>query len=167
MSRWVGQAMQWDAMGPTCLNPIPSRRLFNLYLNTPRAEQKIHRFHYELIRRTDPWLAKQSFANFAWKPQVLAPNAVTAPATRGSISATDYRYTEFQNQYREIAARLLNPSDSDAFFDVFDRKKLENALKRAHKAPSTNRLKVVFGACAARILLTQGVKAHPVSFPKP
>jgi hypothetical protein len=165
MNRWVGQAMQWDATGPTCLNPIHGRRLLNKYLNTPRSEQKIHRFHHELIRRTDPWLAAQSFANYQWPSRVLPKGTSPVPATKGSITASDYRFAEIESQYRAIESFLLDPTNANGFFELYDRKKLERCLRRSRSAPTINRLKAILGACATRLCLRAGITPSPITFP--
>lgn len=162
MARWCGQAQRSDAMGSLAINPLASRRLFHRYFALTRTDRRHARIHYELIRRTDDWLAAQPFADYQWKPDI-SPNAPPAVGGKGGSFQKSLQLALWRDQGRAVEAFLLaetGPGASD-FFEVYSRRGLTRLVGRMARKPTHRKLKAIMAAAAIRLALSRGIEPRP------
>ena len=165
MHRWLGQAMQHDAIGDLSFNPLPSPHLLRHYRSLPIVERKLHRTHFELTRRVDDWLWRQPLANDRWSRHLLRGHGRPEPALRRRCFQILPQFRQWQAAEAQIAHFLLDGTD-DGFFDIIDRKHLEQRLALARAKPTLRPVEQMLGLVGMRAAL-QGIHARPMRMAAP
>ena len=161
MHRWLGQALQHDAIGELSFNPLPSPHLLRRYKRLPPHERKLHRVHFELIRRADDWLWRQPFANDRWAPHLPLGHGRPEPPLKRQFFDILPQFRQWQQGQAEMAHFLLDPQD-DGFFDIVDRRALEERLAQARAKPTLRPVEQMLGCAGMRAAL-QGITPRPMA----
>jgi len=161
MHRWLGQALQHDAIGDLSFNPLPSPHLLRHYRSMAIHDRKLHRTHFELIRRVDDWLWRQPLANDRWSPHLLLGHGRPEPPVKRRFFQILPQFRQWQAAEAQIADFLLDETD-DGFFDIIDRRNMQNRLAQARAKPTLRPVEQMLGLVGMRAAL-QGIVARPMS----
>lgn len=149
MQRWMGQVQLSNALATVMIAPIPSRSLLHLYRQLSLRDRQTERVHFELMRRCDPWLARQPFANDSWSPWLPQTRRFRTPAFTRSAHSRSRQIAYWQRYQDEIRAFLLNEAPS-ALFEILDPLALKDLLDRAGDTPDFVSLRAIFAAAGVR-----------------
>ncbi|MEZ4459645.1 MAG: hypothetical protein R3E66_07910 [bacterium] len=159
MHRWVGQTSQVDGFLGGSVNPIPSPKMLSRYLHLSLMNQKIHRTHFEMIRRADDWLWRQPFANDGWS-RLIAPRWVQRPApVRNGPMAKSRQMALWEREAGALADLVLG-DDSSEFDQLFDRVRVERLVKSTQKNPTPHRVRAILGLAGIRRSLVAPSRRH-------
>jgi hypothetical protein len=159
MWRWVGQGRLAIGLGTVNTNPIPSPKMLDKYLSLSYLDRRFGRIHYELMHRADPWIPEHPFASKGFSAYLTGhrERRLKFPPAARTIAP---QHALWQAQHEELSNYLLAPAKGD-FFELVDKKRLEQQLRRLPSNPSRLQLAAIFGIIGVRHALEEPIQPRP------
>lgn len=135
LPNWTGYLMRTDGYWQSFLHVFNNDNLVKMAYILGNEQREIERFHFEIMKRTDPWLVECPFGVQSWNKKLLryagglniANEPVKLPDNMNLHGSWQHIINE-SSDFRLMLWDIISSYDNSEIWDYYDKAKIEKDI---------------------------------------